>query len=186
MPPITIVFIGTGLVVWLNALFFLGVGANQEDGGPNPLVSVGWATLVIGITDLLSATVILFRGTEFDAAAGSFIGVNPVFLPLAGLVTFYGLFFTLLGITEIKGLDLRVVGNLAVPVAIVPLFWWDFFADSWMFQSILIVWLVAFGAVAATTYGKLNGKVLGLILAGTAIYTFWTPVIILALGNEIP
>lgn len=186
MPPITIVFIGTGLVVWLNALYFLGVGADQEEDGPNPLVSVGWATLVIGLLDLVSASIILNRGTEFDVAAGEFIGVNGVFLPLAGLITFYGLFFTLLGITEIKGLDLRIVGNLAIPVAIVPLFWWDFFDGSWMFQSILVVWLVAFGAVAATTYGKLEGKVLGLVLLVTAVYTFWTPVIILALGNEIP
>lgn len=186
MPPITVVFVGTGLVVWLNALYFLGVGADHEEGAPNPLVSVGWATLVIGLLDLVSASLILFRGTEFDVAEGAFIGVNEVFLPLAGLVTFYGLFFTVLGITEIKGLDLRVVGNLAIAVAIVPLFWLDFFDGSWMFQSILVVWVVAFLGVAATTYGKLPGKVLGLILLATAIYTFWTPAIILALGNEIP
>lgn len=186
MPPITIVFIGTGLVVWLNALYFLGIGADQKDDGPNPLVSVGWATLAVGLLDLVSASLILNRGTEFDVGAGEFIGVNGVFLPLAGLIVFYGLFFTLLGITEIKGLDLRVVGNLALPVAVVPLFWWDFFAGSWMFQSILIVWLVAFGSVTAVTYGKMEGRVLGFILLATSIYTFWTPVIILALGNEIP
>ena len=29
-----------------------------------------------------------------------------------------------------------------------------------MFQSILIVWLVAFGSVALTTYGKLEAKLL--------------------------
>jgi hypothetical protein len=96
------------------------------------------------------------------------------------------MFFILLGITEILGLDLRVVGNLAIPTAIAPLFWWDFFSGSWMFQSILIVWLVAFGAVAATTYGKLPARILGVILLGTAVYTFWTPAIILALGNSIP
>jgi hypothetical protein len=177
MPPITIVFISTGLVVWLNALYFLGVGAKKQEGTPDPLVSVGWATLIVGLLNLFQASYIMWVRPEplGDAA-----------VILAGLVVFYGAFFSLLGITEIKGLDLRVVGNLAVAVAIVPLFWWDFFDGSWMFQSILIVWLGAFLAVAATTYGKLEGKILGLVLLGTAIYTFWTPAIILALGNEIP
>ena len=91
-----------------------------------------------------------------------------------------------LGITEIIGLDLRQVGNLAVPVAIVPLFWWDFLSGTWMLQSILIVWAVAFLAITATTYGKLGAKELGGILVGVATYSFWLPVIIMALGENIP
>ena len=54
------------------------------------------------------------------------------------------------------------------------------------FCSYLIVWFVVFLGVTATTYGRLNAKVLGLLLAVTATYTFWLPAIILALGNEIP
>ncbi len=175
MPPITIVFIATGLIVWLNALFFLGVGADQKEGGSNPLVSIGNATLVVGLLNLVQAVYIMWARPLDD---------NSVVL--AGLVTFYGLFFVVLGKSEVNGWDLRVVGNLAVPTAILPLFWWDFFSGSWMFQSILIVWLVAFGSVALTTYGKFEAKLLGLILAGTAIYTFWVPALILATGNEIP
>jgi hypothetical protein len=172
MPPITVVFVGTGLAVWLNGLYFLGIGSNKEEGGSNPLVAVGWVTLAAGLLDLVEAFYIITLGE------GAIL--------LAGIVTFYGLFFTLLGATEIRGLDLRQVGNFAVPVAIVPLFWWSFFSGSWMFQSILIVWLVAFLAITATTYGKLKGQILGAILVATAVYTFWLPVIILALGNEIP
>ena len=175
MPPITIVFIATGLIVWLNALFFLGVGADQKEGGSNPLVSIGNATLVVGLLNLVQAVYIMWARPLDDAS-----------IVLAGLVTFYGLFFVVLGKSEVNGWDLRVVGNLAIPTAILPLFWWDFFSGSWMFQSILIVWLVAFGSVALTTYGKLEAKLLGLILAGTAIYTFWVPALILATGNEIP
>ena len=176
MPPITIVFIATGLVVWLNALYFLGVGADKKEGSANPLISIGSATMVVGLLNLVQAVYIMWdRPTGDDHS-----------VVLAGLVVFYGLFFTLLGKSEINGWDLRQVGNLAVPVAILPLFWWDFFSGSWMFQSILIVWLVAFGSVAATTYGKLQAKALGLVLAATAIYTFWTPALILALGNDIP
>ncbi len=172
MPPISLVFIGTGLAVWLNGLYFLGIGSDKQEGSGDPLTSVGWASLVAGIVNLASGWYILTLGDGL--------------IVLAGLITFYGLFFVLLGITEIAGLDLRVVGNMAVAVAIVPLFWWDFFAGGWMFRSFLLVWVVAFLAITMTTYGRLEAKNLGAILVGTAIYTFWVPIIILALGNTIP
>ncbi|HZQ27664.1 MAG TPA: hypothetical protein VFA94_08195 [Acidimicrobiales bacterium] len=177
MPPITVVFIATGLAVWLNALYFLGIGAKQEPGGTNPLTTIGWVSLTAGLLDLVQAAYI--------------IGVRPAPLkdnavPLAGLIVFYGLFFVALGAAEVAGLDLRPVANLSFAVAIVPLFWWKFFAGGWMFRSILIVWVVAFLAITATVYGKFNAKALGVLLAGTAIYTFWTPVVILALGKNIP
>lgn len=171
-PPITAVFVITGLAAWVNGLYFLGIGSDKKEGAADPLTSVGWVSLVAGIVDLASAWYILTLG---DGA-----------IVLAGLIVFYGLFFTILGITEIAGLDLRQVGNLSFATAIVPLLWWDFFAGGWMFRSILIVWAVAFLAITATVYGKLQAQILGAILVGVAVYTFWVPVIILALGNEIP
>ncbi|HEX3787135.1 MAG TPA: hypothetical protein VHW44_04690 [Pseudonocardiaceae bacterium] len=174
MPPITIIFVVSGLAVLLNGLAFLGVGAKAAPDTPDPLVSVGWVTLVAGILDFAQAVYIL-------AAAPPATGI-----PLGGLVVFYATFFTTLGITLVKGLDLRPVGNLAVAVAIVPLFWWKFFDGSWMFHSILVVWVVAFLAVTLTTYGKLPGRVLGVILTLTALYTFLTPAALLALGHAIP
>jgi hypothetical protein len=178
MPPITVVFIVSGLAVWLNALYFLGIGAARADASkPDPLVSVGWVTATAGILDLLSAVYII-------AARPAPLGDGAVVL--AGLVAFYGMFFLALGVTEIRGLDLRPIGNLALAVAIVPLFWWNFFEGGWMFRSILVVWLVAFLAVAGTVYGKLNGRALGNVLLVTAAYTFFAPVAILATGNAIP
>ena len=174
MPPITVIFVVSGLAVWMNGLAFLGLGSKRAEGAPDPLATVGWITLVAGIVDLLQAAVII--GTVPPATG----------VPLGGLVTFYGTFFTGLGVSLVKGLDLRPIGNLAIAVAIVPLFWWKFFDGSWMFQSILVVWVIAFLAVAATTYGKLPGKVLGAILTLTAVYTFLVPAALLALGKSIP
>ena len=174
MPPITVIFVVSGLAVWLNGLAFLGIGAKPVEDGPNPLTTVGWVTLLAGVVDLLQAAVII-------ATAPPATGI-----PLAGIVTFYGTFFTTLGVTLVRGLDLRPVGNLAVAVAVVPLLWWKFFEGSWMLHSILVVWLVAFLAVAATTYGKLPGKMLGGVLTVTSLYTFLTPAALLALGKSIP
>jgi hypothetical protein len=92
----------------------------------------------------------------------------------------------ILGIKEIHGLDLRPLGNVAVAVALVPPPYWQVFSGGWTFRSVLAVWMIAFLSVGATTYGKLNSKLLGAILIGTAIYTFWLPAWILATGNTIP
>ena len=175
MPPITIVFFVTGIAVWANAMYFLGIGAAPKEGGADPLKSVGWITLAAGVLDFFQAHAIISNQLAGDAS-----------ILLSGLVAIYGAFFTYLGVTEIFGLDLRPLGNVAFAVALVPLFYWDFFAGGWMFRSILIVWAVVFLAIAATTYGRFAAKSLGLLLVGTAVYTFWVPAIILALGNEIP
>lgn len=177
MPPITLIFATSGLALWVIALHFIGVGAKPAEGSPSPLTTVGIAPVVAGVVDLACALYIL-------AVRPAPLGVAAV--PLAGLVGCYGVFFTTVGIVAYRGLDLRPVGNLSIAVAIVPLFWWNFFAGTWMFQSNLIVWAVAFLAVAATIYGRLNGRVLGVLLAATAIYTFFVPCALLALGHAIP
>ncbi|MCW2795846.1 hypothetical protein [Nocardioides sp.] len=178
MPPITVVFVITGLAVWLNALAFLGIGATQEEGAPSPLVTVGWVTLAAGVVDLLNALWIIQKLFGGDA---SDVGVR-----LGGLVTFYGVFFVALGASLIKGLDLKPIGNLAVGVGLVPLAWWPFFDGSWMFKSMLVVWVVAFLAIAAVTYGKLKGQLLGGVLMVTSLYTFLLPAAILGSGHAIP
>jgi AmiS/UreI family transporter len=178
MPPISVVFVITGLAVFVIALAFLGVGAEATEDGPNPLVTVGWLALAAGAVDLVEAIYILaVRPTPLG---------DPASVPLAGLVTFYGTFFLVLGISLVKGLDLRPVANLSIAVAIVPLFWWEFFAGGWMFRSILVVWAIVFLAVTATVYGKLGGKVLGGLLMVTSLYTFLAPAALLALGVAIP
>jgi hypothetical protein len=178
MLPITIVFFLTGIAVWTIALYFLGAGAKPQPEGPNPVVSVGWISLVAGLTDFVQAFYIMASRPEPPGPAGSVL--------VSGLVTFYATFFTMLGITLIRGLDLRVIGNIALPVAIVPLFYWPVFAGGWMFRSILIVWAIAFLAVWATTYGRFSATTLGWILLITAIYTFWVPAVLLVLGVPIP
>ena len=176
MPPITIVFFVSGIAVWANAMYFLGVGADRKEGGADPLKSVGWVTLTAGLVDFVQSFAIMSNQL---AGEGSIL--------LGGLVSIYALFFTFLGITEVLGLDLRPLGNVCIAVALVPLFYFsDFFTGGWMFRSILLVWAVVFLAIAGVTYGKVRPKILAYLLFLTAIYTFWTPAVILALGNEIP
>lgn len=184
MPPIILVFSVTGCALFVISSFFLGWGAKADDAGSNPLKTVGWVAMAAGITDLLSALYIVSRSTvpAGDAiwpAAGPAMAANAPLL-IGGLVGFYGLFFVTVGAAAFFGMDLRPVGNLAIPVGLVPLAYWKIFDGSLFFQSTLIVWAIAFIAVAATVYGKLSAKVLGAFLMLTALYTFILPVVLLA------
>ncbi len=176
VPPITMVFVLTGLAAFVQAMFFLGVGANSAEGKKSPIIPAGWIALVAGIVDLIV-------GVYITAARP--IDADPSLL-LAGLIAFYGLFFIALGLTEILDLDLRVAGNLAIPTAILPLAWLKFFSGSTTFTLILIWWVIAFLSITLTTYGKMKPKVLGIILMITAIFTFFLIPVFLVLGIAIP
>ena len=166
MAPITMVFIITGLAVFTQAMFFLGIGASAEEGKKSPIVPVGYISVIAGIINLVVGLYItVVRPLDADPS-----------LLLAGLIGFYGLFFLALGLAEILDMDLRVIGNLAIPTAILPLFWINFFSDT-QWTLILIWWVVTFLAITLTTYGKLQARVLGIILMITAIFTvFLVPV----------
>ena len=157
MAPITMVFIITGLAVFTQAMFFLGIGASAEEGKKSPIVPVGYISVIAGIINLVVGLYItVVRPLDADPS-----------LLLAGLIGFYGLFFLALGLAEILDMDLRVIGNLAIPTAILPLFWINFFSDTqW---TLILIWWV----VTLTTYGKLQARVLGIILMITAIFTFF-------------
>lgn len=176
MPPITMVFILTGLAVFTQAMFFLGIGASPEEGKKSPIIPVGYISVIAGIVNLVVGVYItVVRPIEDDPS-----------LLLAGLIGFYGLFFIALGLAEILGLDLRVIGNLAIPTAILPLFWINFFSGSTTFTLILIWWTIAFLSITLTTYGKLQARALGVILMLTAIFTFFLVPVFLVMGWNLP
>ena len=57
----------------------------------------------------------------------------------------YAGFFTFLGSAQVLGLDMRVVGDAAIPVGIVPLVYIPlFFPDCWMMRTIIVIWRIAF------------------------------------------
>jgi hypothetical protein len=188
MPPIILVFTVTGSALFVISCFFLGWGAKADDAGSNPLKTVGWIAMVAGVVDLLSAIYIVSRSglpAAANATAEAAATASNGALLLGGLVGFYGLFFTSVGAAAYFGLDLRPVANLAVPVGLVPLAFWSFFAGSNLLHSILIVWVIAFLSVTATVYGKLPAKALGAILLITTIWTFFLPVILLVTRGEL-
>ena len=168
--PLTLLLVCGGLAAWANGMFFLGVGSEPADGGAHPVKTVGAISLVAGLAMFVNVAYMIF-----------IVGGNGV--AVAALASLYALFFTALGIAEVGGLDLKPIANICIPIAVGSLFFiTKFFDHDLLFQSIMVVWTVAFAAIWATVYGKFQAKLLGWILVITAVWTFFLPALRIALG----
>ena len=171
--PLTVLQFLLGMAAWVNAMFFLDMGAKAAQGGANPLKTVGWISLASGLGAFTTVWYLLVNRPAP-------LGDNAV--AVAGLASIYALFFVALGAVEIGGLDLKPIANISIPIAVISLPFIPFFAGSILFQSIMVVWTVAFALVATTVYGRTPAKWLGWVLAVTAIWTFWLPAVMISLG----
>ena len=176
MLSVSVIFFTFALGAWVMGLYLVGMGATPTEEGSDPLVTVGWVEVIVGVI-LASQVFILVQ-----QAAG-----NALMLTLAGLVLLFAVFFTALGVALITGADLRPVGNLSIPVGVLAVLYvsFDLFNDTFLFQSSTILWGVVFLMIAGFTYGKVGAKLLGYALIVTGIWGF-LPAVYLALDKAIP
>jgi hypothetical protein len=173
---VSVIFFTFALGAWVAGLYLIGMGSEPaEEGGSDPLTTVGWIELVVGII-LATQVFVLVQQS----------GGDGLILILAGLVLLFAVFFTAFGAALIKGADLRPIGNLAIPVGILAGFYvtFDLFDDTLVFQSSAIVWLVGFLLIAGFTYGKVSAKLLGWALILVALWGF-LPAVLLALNQPL-
>jgi hypothetical protein len=173
---VAVIFFTFALGAWVIGLYLIGMGSQPAEGGQDPIKMVGWVELIVGLI-LTTQVFVLVQQSSLSPIGG----LNVV---LAGLVLLFAIFFSAFGIALIKGGDLRVIGNLAIPVGILAGSYmsFDLFDGTFMFQSSTIVWLVVFLMVAGFTYGKVPAKILGYALILTALWGF-APVVYLALDR---
>jgi hypothetical protein len=168
--PLTLLLVAGGLAAWANGMFFLGVGSEPAEGGAHPVKTVGIISLIAGLAMFVNVAYMIFV-----------VGGNGV--AVAALATLYALFFTALGITALGGYDLKPIANICLPIAVGSLFFIEkFFHGDLLFQSIMVVWTVAFFGIWATVYGKMPARVLGWILVATSVWTFFLPALRISLG----
>ncbi len=170
---VSVIFFTFALGAWVIGLYLVGMGADRTEGGSDPLATVGWVEVIVGVI-LASQVFILVQQAPDDSSN----------LVLAGLVLLFAVFFTAFGVALVKGADLRPIGNLAIPVGILAALYVDFFSGNFMFQSSTILWGVVFLLVAGFTYGKVGAKLLGYALVFTGFWGF-LPAVYLALGLDL-
>ncbi|MCH7582718.1 MAG: hypothetical protein IIC72_08795 [Acidobacteria bacterium] len=171
MLSVSVIFFTFALGAWVIGLYLVGMGATPTEEGPDPLVTVGWIEVIVGV--ILAGQV--------------FILVQTGALVLAGLVLLFAVFFTAFGVALVTGADLRPIGNLSIPVGILAALYFTFdgFEDTFLFQSSTLLWGVVFLLVAGYTYGKVGAKALGWALVITGLWGF-LPAVYLALDKAIP
>jgi hypothetical protein len=176
---VAVIFFTFALGAWVIGLYLIGMGSDQAEGGQDPIKMVGWVELIVGL--ILTTQVILLVQQSSLSPIG---GLNVV---LAGLVVLFAIFFTAFGIALITGADLRVIGNLAVPVGILAGSYvsFDLFDGTFLFISSTVWWVVVFFMIAGFTYGKVGAKILGYALIATAVWGM-APVVYLAFNQPIP
>ena len=173
MLSVSVIFFTFGIGAWVIGLYLIGMGSEPtEEEGNNPLLTVGWIELIVGLI-LASQVFVLLQQTN--------LGI------VAGLVGLFALFFTAFGVALIKGADLRPIGNLAIPVGILAALYTPFEAFTggfFIFQSSAIWWGIVFLLIAGFTYGKVPAKLLGWALVITAVWGF-LPAVYLVLEVDL-
>jgi len=172
---VSVIFFTFALGAWVIGLYLIGMGSEPAEDGGNPLTTVGWIEVVVGVI-LTTQVFVLVQQS----------GGDGLILILAGLVLLFAVFFTAFGAALITGADLRPIGNLAIPVGLLAgtYITFDLFDGVFMFQSSTIVWAVVFLMVAGFTYGKVPAKLMGWALIVTAIWGFF-PAVYLALHIDL-
>ena len=176
MVSVSVIFFTFALGAWVIGLYLVGMGAKPTEDGPDPLVTVGWIEVIVGV---------ILAGQVFILVQQS--GGESFPVVLAGLVLLFAVFFTAFGVALVTGADLRPIGNLATPVGILAALYFTFdgFEDTFLFQSSTLLWGVVFLLVAGFTYGKVSAKALGWVLVITGLWGF-LPAVYLALDKAIP
>lgn len=142
----------------------------------DPVRAVGMIMFIAGIMDLITVWYII-SGEPIE---------TPVTTVLASMVVIPAAWFCYLGISQVLNLDMRPVGNVAVPVGLVPILFWQFFSTSIMIQIDLWIWGIAFWLCTIHSYGKLPDKVLGAYLVFTAIVAFFLQPVMWSWGIRFP
>ena len=182
LAPITLGMVGLQIALFVNALALFGVdGEPAEEGGPNPAISVGMGASLMAAISLLFMAFFLLIGTPFGTE-GIAAEIQIMFSAISGM---YGFLFLGFGFVQIKGWDVRPIGNVALVAAIMQIleilviaFRWGLSFGNILTEIVLILYVLALLGFWRTTHGKQSPKVQGwlLILAwlGTFYYMFWS------------
>ncbi|HBY97107.1 MAG: hypothetical protein M5U01_38005 [Ardenticatenaceae bacterium] len=182
LAPIAIGMVGLQFALFTNGLALLGIDAAPAgEGGLDPAKSIGVAGSWIAAISLLFMSFFLLIGAPFGTE-GLAAEVQIMFSAISGM---YGFLFLGFGIVQVRGWDLRPVGNAALGAAIMQVIEVIIIAARWgldlnniITEIVLLIYVVALVGFWRTTHGELQPRTQGwlLLLAwlGTFYFLFWS------------
>lgn len=180
MDPLPIAMVGLNFALWANAMNLLGIGAGPtEEGAPDPTKTVGVAGSLIGAITLVFASIWYVIGRPFGADAVEVTGI------LSATTGMYGLLWIGVFAAQVRGWDLRPVGNLCVLLLGLQIILMIAFArtvgltslHAWLVEAVLLSYVILLYLFRQLTFGKVGARPVGLWLIVTVIGTtylmFW-------------
>jgi len=182
LAPITLGMVGLQFGLFANALALMGIDAAPAgEGQPDPGKSVGMAGSLMAAMSLIFMAFWLLIGAPFGTE-GAAAEVQIMFSAISGM---YGFLFLGFGFVQLKGWDLRPVGNVALCAAILQVIEIIIIATRWglglnniLTEIVLIIYVAALVGFWRTTHGKQSPAIQGwlLLLAwlGTFYFMIWS------------
>jgi hypothetical protein len=182
LPPITLGMVGLQFGLFVNAFALLGIDAAPAgEGQPDPGKAVGMAGSLMAALSLIFMAFWLLIGAPFGTE-GAAAEIQIMFSAISGM---YGFLFLGFGFVQIKGWDVRPVGNVALCAAILQVIEIIIIAARWglnlnniLTEIVLIIYVVALVGFWRTTHGNQSPQIQGwlLLLAwlGTLYFMIWS------------
>jgi hypothetical protein len=157
-----------GLVGFSTNCMMVAANVLIPEKSPEKL-SGGW-----GLTHLSIGTMMILVG--ISTAITNALG-DPRVSGYGGIVlVYYGFFWVILGVSLIRGYDLRPIAQIAIPYAIVSAY---FIAGAaalklWSIVILLIILVITFFALWPATHGSIGAlKLVGVLVIIMAIIAFY-------------
>jgi len=182
LAPITIGMVGLQFGLFVNALALLGIDAAPAgDGQPDPGKSVGMVGSLIAALSLIFMSFTLILGAPFGTE-GLAAQIQIMFSAISGM---YGFLFLGFGFVQLRGWDLRPIGNAALGAAILQVIeviiiavMWGLNLNNIITEIVLIIYVIALVGFWRTTHGQQSPQIQGwlLLLAwlGTFYFMLWS------------
>lgn len=178
LAPVALGMVGLQFALFVHALWLFGADADEQQAGP-PLRSIG------AVGSLLAAVSLLFMALWFLIGAplgteGSLPQVQLTFSLVAGI---YGLLWLGVAVVEMKGWDMRPLGNAALigaimtVVSILVIAGWGLNTHLALVELVLVAYTLVLLGFWGVTHGKFSAKgeawLLLLAVVGTFYLQFW-------------
>jgi len=170
--------VGLQFALFLNAFPLLGIDSDEGQSGP-PARSVGAVGSLLGAISLLFMSFWFIIGAPLGKD-----GINPqVQLTFSLISGMYGLLWLSVALVQMKGWDIRPLGNAALiaavmqVIAMVVLVTWGLNLTLTLIEIVLGIYVLVLLGFWGVTHGKFSAKgegwLLLLAVLGTFYLQFW-------------
>jgi len=175
LTPLTFAMVGLVFALYVNGANLLGLFPEKEGHvGTTPAVAI--AGSLMGAITLLFDAIWFVTGSPFGTTGAS-VSAQLIFGAIAGM---YGLLWLAAGILQLKGWDLRPVGQMCIASIVFQVFeiaviatWRPFTNNLAGIEIALLLFLPVLVGFYLVTHGRTGPRWVGWACMAAAVGSFW-------------